>query len=418
MQYIFFLGKNPVLSLAELSALLQKLQLEYAIMEIRPAFIILDISQSFNLRDFFVQMGGTVKVGKRIVQVESLADLPRFLQEFALQEFAGQSGKKSFGFSLYSSEKIPETKAMAKLVAVRRVFYDLKNTLSDKVKLRIVEPQAEKLTLSSASIFQNRLTAGKKGVEFNLIFRGNRVELFTTLIVQDIASYSRRDYEKPGRDARIGMMPPKLAQVMVNLARINTGDTLCDPFCGTGTILQEALLNDYRVIGSDNNGEQIQRTKQNLAWLGKEYDLTYPNYKVNQGSFSEIFRRLKPNSLNAIVTEGTLGPTYHKLPDPAQVRDNYLVLRKLYSRFLESARSPLKNGARLVVTLPAYQIRPGEFVLAEFVDSLQKLGYDVVCPLEKAFQTTNIKITKRNSILYARPDQIVAREIVIFQKRK
>lgn len=418
MRYIFFLGKNPALSLAELSAMLHKFRLDHQIVTARPAFVVVDIERDFPLRDFFVQMGGIIKVGKLAGQIKNLEELGEFLRNFAMSELASPGGKKSLGFSLYFSEKTPEAKEKAKLTEVRRILYELKNTLGATVKLRIVEPSESKLALSSASVFQNRLAASKKGVEFNLIFTGGGINLFTTLIVQDIESYSLRDYGKPGRDAHIGMMPPKLAQAMINLAQISAGDTLCDPFCGTGTILQEALLNDYKVIGSDNNGEQIAKTKQNLAWLARQYDLTYPNYKVFQGSFTDAFRRLKPDSVDAIVTEGTLGPTYRKLPDPAQVRNNYLVLRKLYSRFLTSARNPLKPAARIVLSLPAYQIRPGEFVLAEFVDSLQKLGYDVMCPLKKAWQTSEVKITKRNTIIYARPEQIVAREIVIFQKTR
>ena len=44
-------------------------------------------------------------------------------------------------------------------------------------------------------------------------------------------------------------LPWKLARTMINLARLNENDILCDPFCGTGTILLEAESMGIRSIG-------------------------------------------------------------------------------------------------------------------------------------------------------------------------
>ena len=48
-----------------------------------------------------------------------------------------------------------------------------------------------------------------------------------------------------------GSMSPKLARCMVNLSRVNAGDLVLDPFCGTGGILIEAGLIGCKVVGSD-----------------------------------------------------------------------------------------------------------------------------------------------------------------------
>ena len=72
--------------------------------------------------------------------------------------------------------------------------------------------------------------------------------------VQNISAYAMRDQKRPKRDAFVGMLPPKLAQIMINLA---LGDQepkdklLLDPFCGTGVLLQEALLMGLKVYGTD-----------------------------------------------------------------------------------------------------------------------------------------------------------------------
>lgn len=417
MKYIFFLGKTPALSLAELSSMLRKFELEYKVENVSKDFAKIDIEQEFNLRDFFVQIGGIIKVSREISIVEE-AELEKAISEEIQKLLENNPSKKNIAYSLYFSEKLNKDKANDTLPKIRRMFYEIKNKFSENNSLRILELQENTSELSSATIFNNKLTNPKKGAEFDLIFSNGKISISKTVTVQDIESYSMRDYEKPGKDARIGMMPPKLAQAMINLAEIKAGQTILDPFCGTGTILQEALLNDYRVIGSDANGEQIDKCKQNLTWISKKYIITYPEYKVFQSGFSEAMRKIDNNSIDAIVTECTLGPIYKKIPKNEEIRTNYNTLKKLYTRLLGSAQNVLKSHRRIVVTLPAYQIKPGEFVFAEFIDSFEKLGYSIVCPLGEKFKERGVKITKRNTIVYSRPDQIVAREIVILEKNK
>jgi len=59
-----------------------------------------------------------------------------------------------------------------------------------------------------------------------------------TVAVQDFEDWGKRDYGRPEAEGHIGMLPPKVARMMVNLAQVNY---ILDPFCGTGTILMEAL---------------------------------------------------------------------------------------------------------------------------------------------------------------------------------
>lgn len=53
-----------------------------------------------------------------------------------------------------------------------------------------------------------------------------------TVWIQDIESYSDRDMNRD-RSMTVGMMPPKLAQIMVNLGTKGSyNDMVWDPFCG------------------------------------------------------------------------------------------------------------------------------------------------------------------------------------------
>ena len=61
-----------------------------------------------------------------------------------------------------------------------------------------------------------------------------------------------------------GSMSPKLARCMVNLSRVNSGDLVLDPFCGTGGILIEAGLIGCKVAGSDVNCQRLGQYPQRL----------------------------------------------------------------------------------------------------------------------------------------------------------
>ena len=65
-----------------------------------------------------------------------------------------------------------------------------------------------------------------------------------------------------------GSMNPKLARCMVNLSRINEGELLLDPFCGTGGILIEAGLIGCKVVGSDVYWKMQNGTAINLDYYG------------------------------------------------------------------------------------------------------------------------------------------------------
>lgn len=417
MRYVFFLGRTPALSLAEIQALLITFKLKHKIVLLDPALVILDIEEDFSLRDLFVQMGGTPKAGVVIGPV-SESGLRAAAADEIRKLLAQSPSKKSVGYSIYCTKNEHEDKARHLELLMRDALSKLKRDELKDVSLRVVYPDEERVDLSTATVFNNRLADSRKGLELDIVCHQGKLILCKTLAVQDIKSYSARDYGKPGREAHIGMMPPKLAQAMLNLAQLKPGQTVFDPFCGTGTILQEALLDDFRAIGSDANGEQVERCKKNLEWLGKQYVLTHPGYKIFQAGFGEAARKLKSDSVDAIVTESTLGPVYKKAPGAQEVRDNYANLHKLLSRFLQSVKPVLRNRGRMVITLPAYQLRPKEYVFGDFVDSLEKLGYSRVCPLDKEFTNADIRITKRNTIIYSRPAQIVAREIVIFENNK
>jgi len=86
-----------------------------------------------------------------------------------------------------------------------------------------------------------------------------------------------------------------------------------DPFCGVGTILQEALLSKAKVVGLDINGWCVNAAKRNLDWIAREYSLEDADYTVVQGDVREMAPKIHGN-IDCIATEPDLGPALRELP--------------------------------------------------------------------------------------------------------
>jgi predicted RNA methylase len=66
--------------------------------------------------------------------------------------------------------------------------------------------------------------------------------------------------------------PVRLAKAMLNLT-VQPGDTVLDPFCGTGTIPLLAAMAGHRSFGSDISAACVERAAENLAHFG--YQATF-----------------------------------------------------------------------------------------------------------------------------------------------
>jgi len=86
----------------------------------------------------------------------------------------------------------------------------------------------------------------------------------------------------------------KLSRCIVNLSGLKEGKTLCDPFCGTGTILLQAESMGIKSIGIDFDSLMCNITRKNLA--ANEF-----KSKVINSSYNEI-QNIK-NTIDAIVTD-------------------------------------------------------------------------------------------------------------------
>ncbi|HLZ15018.1 MAG TPA: DNA methyltransferase, partial [Candidatus Saccharimonadales bacterium] len=264
---LFVLGRQPAIGRAELERL-------YGAEHMAPWGDSAVLSDLATADVPFERLGSTVKLA-RVVAVDASAGDWRQLQAALTQAALTlaedvNEGKIQLGISVYGVRTSPRQLLGAGL--------EIKKMLRGHgYSVRLVPNQ--EAALSSAQVLHNHL-AGERGIELIAVCHGQRAVIARTVAVQDITAYAARDQNRPKRDAFVGMLPPKLAQTIVNLAvgplAPREGCVVLDPFCGTGVVLQEAALMGYSVYGTDLEPRMVDFSAKNLEWLATRAQVSSP----------------------------------------------------------------------------------------------------------------------------------------------
>jgi len=386
--FFFILGKNPLLSFWEISKVFslsgQKTQFGHQ-------FFLDKLPEKEATQTMIDQLGGTIKLGQVIDQIEK-NQLQKFIEQKIVPEYLAIKQRPVFGFSYYG----PDDKLRRQL---KKIGLTIKSQLKEKgISSRLVVSREKQL--SSVVVSKNKLI--NKGAEIILLENDGKVYVGITKAVQDFAGYSQRDYGRPNRDSQSGMLPPKLAKIMVNLADLDRESLLLDPFCGSGTVLQEAiLLGQQRVAGSDVSHKAIKDTKKNLDWLLKKTGKK-AGIKVIQADSRQIFSRIK--NPQGIVSEPYLGPSrfsFEQLPKIIAQVEN------LYLDFFQAVKV-LKKNTPIVMVWPVWQL-PQKKIHLSLLPAVRQLGFQP--------ETFYFKGKAYQSALYDRPGQKVKRQIFIFRRQ-
>ncbi len=389
MKYFFVLGTNTTLSVAELNSVLDLKTAQL----LAPDFLILETNEEINPERLIKYLGGIIKIG--IIKSETAEkDLLSKITELASNKKAeSPEGKFNFGISSYGQKEFNKKDLGLKLK---------KHFKEQNISSRFVVSREK--TLSSVVVTQNKLL--RRGIEIILIKTDDKVLIGETVTVQPFKDLSKRDYGRPARDDLSGMLPPKLAQVMINLAQIKEDDLIVDPFCGSGTVLSEAMLGSYKnLVGSDSSLKAIENTRENIEWIRDSYQLESNKIKLLVKNVLDLSKFIKNDSVDAIITEPYLGPQRGRI-DFKEVIDN---LEQLYSQAFQEFSKVLKPKGRVVMIWPV-------FYGSKLINPDHN-GFKIINPLpEHLVDNEFIKITKRNTFIYGRPKQKVYREIVVLER--
>ncbi len=392
---ILILGRQPALGLAELESLYGAANLH----EVLPNVAAVDKPAS---EINFARLGGSTRLAEVVATVPSKLwkDVEKQLAKSIVEVAEGlPEGKLQLGFSCFGIPITP-AKLNASGLTVKKIVRSKTNR-----SVRIT-PNPE-LELNTAQVQHNHLT-GPTGIEMLIIANGASTILARTVSVQDIDSYTLRDRGRPKRDARVGMLPPKLAQIMVNLAvsdtAPNASQTILDPFCGTGVLLQEALLMGYSVYGTDLEPRMVDYSGENLDWLDSQFDLDPVEMRIETGDATDHQWTPAPNF---VAGETYLGRPFTTKPSPEVLAQTISEVNLIIKKFLRNIYTQLPAGTRLCLGVPAWQATPDSFKHLPLIDQISDLGYNRV----------RLEHVRDEQLLYYREDQIVARELLVLTRK-
>ena len=180
-----------------------------------------------------------------------------------------------------------------------------------------------------------------------------------TAWVPDSASMKQRGTMKPAPHPDIAMSP-RLARTLVNLADLRPGQTLLDPFCGSGTILIEAHAKSLRCLGLDSRSARVQQARENLRWSAG--GISDRGFDFRKGDAREASRMLRGTKVDAVVTEPLLLPTLDARPKTQTARAMVGEAAEVYNDALASLADSVDPDGRIVMVVPVVQTMDGDEV--------------------------------------------------------
>lgn len=390
--YAFILGRENLLSLAEIMRFFDG---KIAAYSSDAAVIEADKISA----DDFHRLGGSIKVAE--VMPYEQGQYEHVIRDIVAQKSTDK--KLYFGMSVYRGEEKTDIKKLQE--KIRELGMTLKQEIKNSGKsVRFVTSKGSQL--SSVVVKKNRLISDQ-GVEAVVVAGKDKVWVGPTIAVQDFESFSFRDYQRPARDSFSGMLPPKLARVMLNLSGLAIdGETVVlDPFCGSGTVLQEAaLLGAGKVLGSDQSSKAVRDTKSNIEWLKSNFKIK-TDFVIEQVDVRELHSWLPEESVDLVVTEPFLGEPVRGGISKKEARQRLNELAELYDSALSEIAKVLKKQGRVVVLFPFIgpQRLPFPKAMSKFFEIIE---------IDKEKFTT-----ERGGLDYKRPSQKVGREIFVLRKK-
>ncbi|HWB38996.1 MAG TPA: methyltransferase domain-containing protein [Candidatus Saccharimonadales bacterium] len=416
MQSLMILGRQPALGVAELESLyggdkLTAVGTHAVIVDVDPCLLAFD------------RLGGSTKFCKLLTTLDT-TDWHK-IEKFLIQVSPGHSqtmpeGKMTLGLS--------EIGLNVGLKQLEATGLKLKKVIKNTGRpVRLVPNKSNEL--NAAQVIHNKLT-GPHGWELVFIRDGSKTVVAQTVKVQDIESYTRRDRERPMRDAKVGMLPPKLAQILINLAVGQLDETelsnICDipadqpvkipgldktvldPFCGTGVTLLEAMLMGYRVYGTDLDERMVRYSRDNVNWIQAQWHFGQ-KWQLEVGDATSY--NWAPD-FDFVASETYLGRPFTGQPTPEILSQTISECNLIIKKFLQNIHNQIKPGTRLCLAVPAWRIpeprtqNPERFKHLPLIDQISDLGYNRV----------KFEQVRDEDLIYYREDQIVARQLLVITK--
>lgn len=133
----------------------------------------------------------------------------------------------------------------------------------------------------------------------------------------------------------------KLSRAMINLAGLKEGETVCDPFCGTGTTLLEAESMGIHSIGIDFDTKMYDICTQNVS-------INNFNSKIIKGDFTEMSKLT--DQFDGIVTDLPYGRASKISDDPEKLIKEFVSIIPSGKKFTIMCKKGLEKGLKLKIS--------------------------------------------------------------------
>jgi tRNA G10 N-methylase Trm11 len=393
--HIAIMGRQPQIGIAELESFFGAEKIS----------IINDQTTAINTDHFEIQrFGGSLKAGLVIndLRDRSFERLSQKIVDYYKSKWQHLDHKVTLGISVYDETISPGS--------ITRIGLNLKRRLSStSTSLRLIPNKQS--ALSTATSHHNKLGLSANKVELLIVKDMSQNYLVAESVgSQNITAYAKRDQSRPKRDAFVGMLPPKLAQIMINLAIGNShslfptphAPIILDPFCGTGVILQEAAIMGHRTVGTDLSEKMVEYSQINLEWLGRFHNIEQPLSLTAADAQKATWN----HPIDAVVSETYLGQPFSAPPSPTKLKEVVGNCNHIISNFLSNLSHQIKPGTRLCLAVPAWRDKDDLITDLPLLGQVERLGYQHVA----------LKYVRAEDLLYYRENQVVARQLVILVK--
>ncbi len=406
------LGTNPTLSISELTAALPDIRSK----GVRSGFLKFESDAAIDQK-FLNRLGGTILLARAVTEDDmELSDVPKLMAE----ELKAAKGKVSFALRFSG---VPPKKAQ-----------DLYRSCKEALKARGISSRyvgSAREPAAAVQMFDEGLLDPVKGCELVILQDANGCTVARTVASQDVKAYTLRDIKKPVRDTTVGLLPPKLAQILLNFGEflvtqskgkskkdaedsklIAQSFSVFDPFSGTGVIPMEAMLRGWNVVASDVAEKAVTGTKKNIDWAYKTFGIDKKKLTVSVTKHDAKKPFALATKPTMIVTEGTLGPALRYRPKLSEVASHQKIVDAVMGEFIKNVAETLP-GVPVVMTLPVWYAEKKFVPLAKTWSAIEAAGFTPVLP-----PLTEPMLEGRFSLLYRRADQFVGREIVLLKPKK
>jgi len=387
MQYLFVTGRNPELALAEALSLFEKMNIDITPSVSKTNAFIFNTHKGLDTKKILRLLGGTIAIGK-ILCTGDISEVKNFIE--TEEVYFGQKNKFLYSCLNFAGEDslnitLNALKQKFRAEKTKARFKSTRGTILMQSGL-IAEGTPSKISATDITYFLFK----DKNYSFGF------VEAFS-----DSKEMEARDMGKPVRREHLAISP-RLSKILVNLSQTKQGQTLLDPFCGIGVILQEALVQGINVVGVDINSTAIDGAKKNTEWTKNKY-----RAKANSKILIGDSRKVSLQNIDGIATEPSLGMLLKKTPHKKTAIQMQERFENLMIQVLNNLKNSLTSQAKIAFTAP--YINTGK----------SRLG----CNIQKICNATGFQVhalknqTPKFPVCDFRPNQIVGREIFVLEKK-